>query len=54
VLVAALRRAKGLEDQAEALPVIGKTMLAVLRHLASKGIAQSILLGEGARAWMRS
>jgi len=54
VLVAALRRTKGLEDQAEALPVIRKTVLAVLRHLASKGIAQSILLDDGARAWMRS
>jgi hypothetical protein len=53
-LVAALLRAKGLEDQAEALPVIRKTALAVLRHLASKGIARSLLLEDGARAWMRS
>jgi hypothetical protein len=53
-LVAGLLRAKGLEDQTEALPVIRKTVLAVLRHLASKGIAQSVLLGDGARAWMRS
>lgn len=53
VLVAALLRAKGLEDQAEARPVIRKTALAVLRHLARKGIARSVLLGDGARAWMR-
>jgi len=53
-LVAALLRAKGLEDQAEALPVIRKTALAVLRHLARKGIARSVLLGDGVRAWMRS
>ena len=53
-LVAALLRAKGLEDQAEALPVIRKTVLAVLRHLASKGIAQSVLLDDGVRAWTRS
>ena len=53
-LVAGLLRAKGLEDQTEALPVIRKTVLAVLRHLASKGIVHSRLLGEGARAWMRS
>jgi hypothetical protein len=52
-LVAALLRAKGLEDQAEALPVIRKTALAVVRHLARKGIAQSVLLDDGARAWMR-
>jgi hypothetical protein len=53
-LVAALLRAKGLEDQAEALPVIRKTVLAVLRHLASKGIVRSRRLGDGARAWTRS
>ena len=53
-LVAALLRAKGLEDQAEALPVLRKTALAVLRHLARKGIARSVLLGDGVRAWMRS
>ena len=53
-LVAALLRAKGLEDQAEALPVIRKTALAVLRHLVRKGIARSVLLGDGVRAWMRS
>ena len=52
-LVAALLRAKGLEDQAEALPVIRKTALAVVRHLARKGIAQSVLLDDGARAWTR-
>ena len=54
VLVAALLQAKGLEDQAEALPVIRKTALAVLRHLASKGIVHSLLRDDGARAWMRS
>jgi hypothetical protein len=53
-LVAALLRAKGLEDQAEALPVIRKTALAVLRHLARKGIVRSLLGGDGARAWTRS
>jgi hypothetical protein len=53
-LVAGLLRAKGLEDQTEALPVIRKTVLAVLRHLARKGIVHSRLLGGGARAWMRS
>jgi hypothetical protein len=53
VLVATLLRAKGLEDQGEALPVIRKTVLAVLRHLARKGIAQSVLLDDGARAWTR-
>lgn len=53
VLVATLLRAQGLEDQDEALPVIRKTVLAVLRHLARKGIAQSVLLDDGARAWTR-
>ena len=53
-LVAGLLQAKGLEGQAEALPVIRKTALAVLRHLASKGIVHSRLVGDGARAWMRS
>jgi hypothetical protein len=54
VLVAGLLQAKRLEDQVEALPVIRKTALAVLRHLARKGIARSVLLGGGVRAWMRS
>jgi hypothetical protein len=54
VLAAALLRAKGLEDQAEAVSGIRKTALAVLRHLARKGIAQSVPLHQGARAWMRS
>jgi len=53
-LVAALLRAKGLEGQAEALPTVRKTVLAVLRHLARTGVAHSRVLGEGARAWVRS
>ena len=46
-LVAGLLRAKGLEDRAEALPVIRKTALAVLRHLARKGIVRSLLGSDG-------
>lgn len=53
-LVAALLRAKGLEAQAEALAVIRKSALAVLRHLARKGVTRSVMLGDGVRAWMRS
>lgn len=53
-LVAVLRRAKGLEELAEARPGMRKTVLAVVRHLARKGIAPSVLLDDGARAWMRS
>jgi len=53
-LVAMLVRAKGLATQPDAVPGVRKTLLAVLRHLARQGIARSVALQDGARAWLRS
>jgi hypothetical protein len=53
-LVAMLVRAKGLAAQPDAMPGVRKTLLAVLRHLARQGVARSVALQDGARAWRRS
>jgi hypothetical protein len=53
-LVAMLVRAKGLAAQPDAMPGVLKTLLAVLRHLARQGVARSVALEDGARAWRRS
>ena len=52
-LVAMLVRAKGLATQPAAVPGGRKTLLAVLRHLARRGVARSVALQDGAGAWRR-
>ena len=41
-------------DPSRGLGPVQKTVLAVLRRLAAKGVAPSVVLGGGARAWERS
>jgi hypothetical protein len=53
-LVDRLVQAKGLAAQLDAVSGVRKTLLAVLRHLARQGVARSIALEDGARAWLRS
>ena len=53
-LVATRVRAKGLAAQPDAVPGVRKTLWAVLRHLARQGVARSVALEDGARAWRRS
>jgi len=53
-LAVMLVRAKGLATQPDAVPGVRKTLLAVLRHLARQGVARSVGLLDGARAWRRN
>ena len=41
-------------DISQGLGPVQKTVVAVLRRLAAKGVARSVALAEGARAWERS
>ena len=53
-LVETLVQTKGLAAQPDAVPGVRKTLLAVLRHLATQGVARSVALEDGARAWRRN
>jgi len=53
-LVETLVQTKGLAAQHDAVPGVRKTLLAVLRHLARQGVARSVALEDGARAWRRN
>jgi hypothetical protein len=52
-LTQALAARKGLKDSREVLAPVQKTALAVLRRLAAKGVAGSVALPDGTRAWER-
>lgn len=52
-LTQALAARKGLEDSRKVLAPVQKTALAVLRRLAAKGVAGSVVLPDGTRAWER-
>jgi hypothetical protein len=45
---------KGLQDRPEVLAPLQKTILAVLRRLACKGVARAVGLADGERAWERA
>jgi hypothetical protein len=45
---------KGLQDRPEVLGALQKTILAVLRRLAGKGVANALGLAGGIRAWERA
>lgn len=45
---------KGLQDHPEAFAAPQKTILAVLRRLAGKGVAQVVWLADRVRGWQRT
>jgi hypothetical protein len=45
---------KGLQDHPEAFAALQKTILAVLRRLAGKGVAQVVGLADRVRGWQRT
>jgi hypothetical protein len=50
-VVVAVATRKGLQDRPEALSVLQKTTVAVLRRLAGKGAARALGLAGGVRVW---
>lgn len=54
LVTAAVVARKGLQDRPEIRGALYKTVLAVLRRLAGKGVARAVGLANGARAWERA
>jgi hypothetical protein len=53
-VTAAVAARKGLQDRPEVLVALQKTILAVLRRLAGKGVANALGLADGVRGWERA
>jgi hypothetical protein len=53
-MAVAVAARKGLQDRPEVLGALQKTILAVLRRLAGKGVANALGLAGGIRAWERA
>lgn len=54
LVTAAVATRKGLQDRPEIRAALHKTVLAVLRRLADKGVARAVGLPNGERVWERA